>query len=233
MLAAAVAANATIVTNYYDDFSGSSGSVLNGTAPDITVGTNTWTANSILKADGSGTNNTVNFSAYVPLTIVAGQAYTLTMDVTLLAASAGTRNVALGFGNANSITSVSWTANTRNAAAVALTYAGNVNTYANGAASGLSAYAGGSTYTNAALKIVLSTYADATPWTAEYFHDNISMGSATITNGSAIDRVGFSGGLDSILVDNFKLTTVVPEPATIGMLGLGTLFVYFVRRARR
>lgn len=230
----AMVASATVVTNYYDDFSGSSGSLLLGAAPDISVTTSNWTAHSNIKADGSfSINGTLNYSAYVPLTVVAGQTYTLEMNVNLLAASASTRNICLGFGNANSVTSVSWSANARNVAAISLTYAGTVNTYVDGGISSLSAYAGGSTYTNAALKIVLSTYADATPWTAEYFRDGISMGSIAVANGSLIDRVGFSSGQVTGTVDNFTLTTVIPEPATIGMLGLGTLLVFLIRRIRQ
>jgi len=73
MLHVAPASAADIL--YSDNFSGSSGSNLAGTTPDVTVGTNTWQGNTGYKADGS--INDITGGIWLPFTATPGFVYTL------------------------------------------------------------------------------------------------------------------------------------------------------------
>ena len=75
------------------DFSGT-GAALNGTAPDVAPGAETWTANGPFRDDGT-IDGAVEGGALLPFDPVVNRQYTLSMDVT---APVGTdRWVALGF----------------------------------------------------------------------------------------------------------------------------------------
>ena len=93
VLSHATSASAAII--YSDDFSGSSGANLNGTAPDVRPGTQTWTAATAIKADGS-VSGVGHASAYLPFNPVAGNVYTMSVDVNVTGGTGGNW-FALGF----------------------------------------------------------------------------------------------------------------------------------------
>lgn len=76
------------------------------------------------------------------------------------------------------------------------------------------AWAGGLTYTDKG-----GTSTVISPST-EFKFDTISFG---VTGGATTD---------GLLFDNISVTTSIPEPATIGMLGLGALLTLLIRRIR-
>jgi len=78
---------------YSDNFSGSSGSNLAGTTPDVTVSTNTWQGNTGYKADGSIDN--ITGGIYLPFTATPGFVYTL--SVTFFTASGSGDWLGAGF----------------------------------------------------------------------------------------------------------------------------------------
>jgi arylsulfatase A-like enzyme len=93
-------------TIYSDDFSGGS-SDINGVAPDVRPGTETWTASGIFNADGSVDQPTSNSqgSMTLPFTPVDGFIYTL--DASFSGVSGDTDWFAMGFANGQSFTSTS------------------------------------------------------------------------------------------------------------------------------
>jgi hypothetical protein len=228
---AAGAVNASVITNFYDDFSGSSAAALNGTGPDIRPGTETWTASSVLpaaiRADGSfGYNTNAIRSAYLPVQIEANKKYTLTAILNISNADSNTDSAGIGFLNV---------ANTGN---YALSTNAALIVRRNGQAQAIST--GGSVATSITtpynlsnpvdLKIVLDT--TPTVWTAEYFINGSSVATKTLSS-------SFSAGLNYINLgkstttegsfDEFKLT-VIPEPATLGIFVLGSASLMFLRK---
>ena len=87
----------TAGTIYFDDFSGTGG--LDGTAPDIRAGSETWSASAEWALSSGEAVDSVSgaANAFLPFEPVAGMVYTLTMDIDI---SNSTQNwVALGFTN--------------------------------------------------------------------------------------------------------------------------------------
>jgi hypothetical protein len=78
---------------YQDDFSGT-GSPLNGTAPDVRPGSETWAANGPFRDNGT-IDGTIEGGALLPITLGVNQQYTLSMDVFM--PTGVDRWVALGF----------------------------------------------------------------------------------------------------------------------------------------
>gem|GEM_PF-446857 len=89
-------------TIYYDDFSGSGGSPLNGAAPTTRPGSETWIAGTRWMADGTIPAPTGQSHAFLPFTPVAGYRYTLSADVNTTAGGADW--IALGFSAAATTT---------------------------------------------------------------------------------------------------------------------------------
>jgi len=88
-------------TIYSDDFSGSSATDLHAEAPDIRPGSETWSASTLWKSDGTVGSAPVGANAFLPFTPVAGRIYTLsaTVDVT----STSDDWLALGFTNGSDV----------------------------------------------------------------------------------------------------------------------------------
>ncbi len=75
---------AGVVTLYYDNFDGASGTDLDGTTPDITTGGNVWDAGLSVDADGYysalGSSGTM-FTAVLPFTPIIGAVYELSASI--------------------------------------------------------------------------------------------------------------------------------------------------------
>lgn len=90
---------------YYDDFSGHlPGTNLHGTAPDTRPGSETWTAHTDWKADGSKVGTTDDRNAFLPFEPEAGAIYRLSMDLNPTAGSDNSDWFALGFTPSDGIT---------------------------------------------------------------------------------------------------------------------------------
>ena len=237
ILSLALAAAAPAQTIYYDDFSGGSATDLGGTAPDIRPGTETWTANTILKADGTKSTAAVA-PAFLPFTPLPGTVYSLSMDVDVTAATNTDDWFAIGFSPTNDTTG--WhTVNTSVTAWM-------LNRFNDTSPSAFQTFLGPGTASAANhdpnpdivgplnMKVVLDT--QPALWTVEWFVDDVSIrGPVAYAANPAISYVGFAGYNSTLgSVDNFTLATPVPEPASAALAAVGAFFLAAAAwRARR
>lgn len=228
LLASAACASAQ-TTVFFEDFSGSSLSDLNGTAPDIRPGSETWSvAPGSWQADGSitGAGEANAFLSFSPTT---GQTYTLSIDAN---PQNGTGDwFALGFAGAAATNSgfqesstVAWMLLRGNRGT------GGVQTFLGPDTNGGTDHDALPDTVN--LKVVLDT--TATQWTAEWFINGTSIREETFSSNPNINYVGFGRFGDATgTVDNFALTaTAVPEPSTYA-LGIGAAAVVVAALRRR
>lgn len=223
---------------YADSFDGLSSSDLHGTAPDVRPNNQTWTANSLWKADGSKTANG-NANAWLPFAPQAGKIYALTLEAN---PDASTSNdwFAIGFSDGNATTN--WHTNAANQI-----FGWMLNRENDASASVIQTFLGPDT-TDAAgfdlnpdivgpveLQVVLNTMDAA--WTLEWLVDGQSLrGPVAFGTNPPISQVGFGAWNTATgLVGNFTLADLtaepIPEPATLSLLGLGGLLA--LRRRRR
>jgi hypothetical protein len=255
-------ANAATVL-YSSNFSGSSGTNLNGTAV-ITSGatlaqhaqygtsaTETWTASTLFKADGSfargsGANNPVNrASGTLFFDPQNGYVYTLTMT-TNFAVVAGVNDwFATGFFMQDNYSAATQIAN--GATVWALTRPGSTNVngdqvahynLAGGPNSPAVAMLAEDITAPSTITIVLDTTAGTGNWSASYYAGAVSVSNLLRTvadlNAVDIDGVGIGVSLDSATVSTGKFQSfelsVVPEPSVSILCGLGGLALLRRRR---
>lgn len=228
---------------YSDNFSGDVADNLHATTPDTTIGTNSWIAHTNWKADGSialGTGTVVtdfqpqDHNAFLAFTPTTGLIYTLsatlakpTGNIAGMWAGIGFTNDTLGTAAGNN--SQSFFAGT-NAASPWMLYRAPLNEIAafggplatNGSGN-LSPYTGAQTLT-----IVLDTTGLA--WEAEWFVGAASIHTFTYVTNPTISYIGLGrengAGAD---FSSFSLT-VIPEPTTALLGGLGMLCLLRRRR---
>lgn len=230
----AIPASAAI-TIYSETFSSpfetSETSPLNGTTPNITVSTNTWTAsdwreNGTAPTSTSTADDDSAFLAFVP---ASNTIYTLSATLTQPAGGAATGWAGIGFTGGNT-TTVSFFLN--NAAPWMLWRPSNASA-PNEVVSWLGTGATGSVnegqFTGTAtFDIVLNT--QAATWTAEWFVNGVTVRPAEAVATQAITHIGLGreNGISSTF-SNFSLTQI-PEPSTALLGGLGILALLRRRR---
>ncbi len=246
-LAGLMAGAASASTIYFDNFSGSTApGTLNGAAPTVTTGSATWTADSLWSEGGYiNSGSSARLSAYLPFTPVAGHIYTLSagLEVTKETnpSDTGTGDYwfALGFMTSASTTQP-WDAGGASPWVLNGLYA---SSGVNGVVSTGPALFGGQGFggliTSGAnnYSIVLDTVAST--WTYNVYltnsaHTNLLIGSssaAPFSSNPVITDVGIQDGLGAGNVSNFSLT-VVPEPASLGLLAVGGLGLLLLKRRK-
>lgn len=236
------AARAEVI--YSDDFNGAATTDLNGLAPDVRPGNETWlsaTGDAGWKADGSinKSGENVNSNSFLPFVPAAGNVYTLSIDAnpndTLVNDSdwfalgfTSAANVTTPF-NSNPLQAAPWMllrSNVDDPSFSAYSASGPVN-------SGLVSHSlSNSGFVN--LKIVLDTTQPA--WSAEWFFDGSSVRVFDYSTNPTINFVAFVGYDEADgFVDNFVLSdasAVVPEPATQVLTGLAIVGIVAICRRR-
>lgn len=211
------------------------GKQLNGTT--TVAGGATWVANSSTLFSGSGATGyvrTVTGSMVAKIaTIVNASTPLLTLEVDARHASSGfgangTNGgwIAMGFGELTSDNIF------KNGVFVLINSLGaaEINVNNNGTVTKLASLSGLTSDSNHRLKLTYdSTAKQVTAWI-----DSTRIGNTSYNLGAFTPTVNYAGfstynTLAGGTIDNFSLTTV-PEPATLGALGLGTLLL--ARRAR-
>jgi hypothetical protein len=228
LLAGSVMAN--VETNYYDDFSGGV-TTLNNTTPDITIDSATWDTVAGITADGGFTVGAAgNRNAFLPSAIEAGRTYRISVDVNLTVAGDTQRAGLFLVGNDDlNGTSIPTTSNSGQDG-IFLRGDGNVQIFQNG---NFLAVDGGNSASET-LSILLSTHADATPWSAAFYVADTLVASHEYTSSPAFGRIAIGAtafGTTTLegSFDNF-IVTVIPEPATGVLLGISAGFAFLIRR---
>lgn len=248
LLAGAVQASAAWNTIYSDTFGGGA-TTLNGQAPTVAPGSETWTLNAPLAFDSWKANGSVvggagllgQSSIQLPFSPVAGNIYQLkvTMD---LSSSSTAQWVGLGFSDALSgnsgayaygsgISGYSWMLHTD---------AGGNQVQAFGGAQ-IDNFVGWNWSLNPVdMRIVLDTTSAA--WKTDFFITSSATGASEVTLGSftyAVNPTIAAVGLTKVqdvggFVDNFSLEVqVVPEPTTLALGLVGGLSLLVAAKRRR
>jgi hypothetical protein len=229
-----------VTTIYYDDFSGSSGTDLAGTAPDIRPGSETWalgTGDSAIpaerwKADGSvlgSSSGGGGTGGLLPFTPSAGTIYELSLTINPTTTDGTGDWLALGFLTPSGFPDAPWMFKRGDSGSPAF----DTSTFLGPSTSGgaVEGVPSGSQPSPTDFRIVLNT----TPalWTVEWFIDGSSVRTDTYSSNPSITNVGIFR-FESVAgsVDNFLLTEV-PEPGSLVLLGLGLGLLATRRRARR
>ena len=209
-------------TVYFDDFSGLSGTDLNGVAPDTRPGSETWASTTGTpapwKADGSKASSGSEV-ALLPFTPAVNKVYTLTLDVNPDDGTAGWFSV--GFTQRGDTTQhwLSGDPSGLNAAAWMLNKGYDDSAPETEVQTFLGLVTGGGQSHNqeeqglVELKVVLNT--SAALWTVEWFFNGTSIrGPVAYTTNPTINYVGFSAWEQFGVVDNFQLDEADPAPPT-------------------
>ncbi len=220
---------ATIYSETFSDGSVATPSALNGSTPDETTGGATWVASDWAENGSTGTiavanNAGLDNSAFLAFTPVAGNVYTLSMTMTVPSGGSSAGWVALGFAETNTITGSFWANNT----SPWFIYRPDTNVDSFLGVGTANSADEGNFATSANFSIELDTTGAA--WTAEWFINAGTVRTETYGTNPTIGYVGFgreNGNTSAI--DNFSLT-VVPEPSSALLGGLG--LIALLRRRR-
>lgn len=216
---------------YEDLFPGDVEDELDGTAPAVRPGTETWTAHPDIKADGTLTRNGSTYSGWLPFVPESGHVYTYAANVTWEMHDTQTTSLELSFqvadgGDINNRPNIS------SAATINFRRTGDVLTGYD-AASFVNAgnYRDGSEqFTTLDFAMVLNTM--GTDWVIQYYIEDDLVRTHTWTDGNpditgiVIGKSGWAGG-------SINELTLIPEPGTASLLGLFGLIVWIRRRLMR
>ena len=218
----------TSATIYFDDFNGSSGTDLAGTAPDVRPGSETWASGTadtgipgvLWKADGSVLASTTGgggVSAVLPFSPASGNIYELSVRLNPTRTDGSGDWLALGFGTVTGSlpgSGAPWVYKRGDGLfdTASLLGPGVGGIVSHGSPTGLQP-------SPTDFRIVLNT--TALSWTAEWFIDNTSVRTATYSTNPTITHVGiFRYESAAGSAGDFQLT-VIPEPGTAMLFGLG------------
>jgi hypothetical protein len=205
--------------------------------------TATWWAGPSFTTDGTVAHSGGSGKAYLPFTPQAGLVYTLSVGMQNVSSG---NWVAIGFGTVNfgnTPDTLSFhDGGTNPAPWELLWYGNNGSTWWEGpgttGSTGFSYANGGGGSGWNQLQIVLDTQTDVNNWTATLFvNGNQCPTTYTYSAASwAPNAIGWgaqsTAGVDMANADTFSLT-VIPEPATFGMLGAAAVAMLLRRRVRR
>lgn len=226
---------------YADTFQGSSGSLLNGTAPLTQSGTlggqtgATWDANAIFKADGSVIAANAFGSAVLPFTPLANEIYTLT--ATIDTTEGGSDWLAMGFEQFDNTSNNFTNPNNANAG-----YSWMLLRGTRGIAQGQFLYGPGNggkvnfDDSDGTLKYTVVLDTSAPQWTAQFYLNDTALDAPhTYTTNPVIGYVGFSQlKTASGTVGSFSLSAVAaPEPGNVFLLVSGALLIMGRRHRQR
>ncbi len=261
-VAVCTASSVYAATIFSDNFDGAAATDLNGLAPDIAPGAETWVAANTFDADGA-IADTGGGSATLAFAPANGFIYTLDASVRNFAATGTTATpvendwVAMGFINgqssingnnerfvAGNVNGIAWMLARGNTTGGANTAFLGIST------SGTQANTGGAPWTDPTLvssvgvdidmRVVLDTTGGAGTWTATWLaklpadasyaevRATAQLVDEAITSvGIARSGPGFTGS-----ITNFTLSSVVPEPSSVALIGLGLGGVCLLLRRR-
>ena len=229
-------AKASII--FQDNFPGSSTSPLAGTTPATTTGGAKWTeiagSTTSFNADGSISNNSTTTAVqggdYLSYSVTSGYVYTLSATLNpSFQGTSGLGYVGIEFGNAIPLL--------QNGPAFLMHYGTSTTGSLQAFASKKNAVklSSATVTSNETAQIVLDT--TSTLWTASFIYDGVTLGTYNYTTnpgGNSLD-VAIVGKSEDFTgnVGSFELTqTAVPEPASIGLFGLGAVGLLLARRKR-
>lgn len=248
-------ASASVI--YQDTFSGNSTTPLNGTAPTVDDGgaSATWTANTYAVWSASGyTNGNLDQSgksadsAYLGFTPTAGQIYTLSATLTVSSSIGGGSSLNFGFpGNIQAGTNPLGNTSTLNTGWTWPTTITNLDVspwVLLGGTGGGYVFTGPDedsaaySFTPAAIgnpnniAIVLNTGGNA--WTYQVFDNGAAVSPVvTLNPNPTMTAVGMQNENVIGSIGNFELiSSPVPEPATLGLAGVGALGLLLTKRRR-
>jgi len=207
----ALAGTATAAVIYSDDFSGLGSAPLNGTAPDVRPGSETWTAGALWFANGSKTANGNN-NAWLPFVPYAANRYTLSLDVNPNYAAGNSDWFALGYSAGNSTTdwfpggnAIGWILNRADDNWGSGAFQSFTGPSTTGVQNHVIAKSG-----SVNLKVILDT--QGSNLTAQWYVDNVSVrGPYTYGATPTVNYIGFGSYNNTQgFVDNFSLTSDFP-----------------------
>lgn len=241
-VASGLALPSSAATIYYDDFSGSSGTDLAGTAPDIRPGSETWalgTGDTAIpaerwKADGSvlgSSSGGGGAGGILPFTPSAGNIYELSVKLNPTTTDGTGDWMAIGYLDASGsmpATGAPW-AFKRGDSGTPFEVVSLLGPGVSGLVSeGVPA---GSQPLPTDLRIVLDT--TGALWSVEWFVDNVSVRTDTYSSNPTITHVGiFRFETVAGSADDFLLTQV-PEPGSLPLVGAGLALIAVRRRTRQ
>ncbi|MGC9261218.1 MAG: PEP-CTERM sorting domain-containing protein, partial [Phycisphaerae bacterium] len=229
------AASASAVTIYADNFTGSASAPLAGTSPSTDLTSATWSGSGWYAngaTNGVDTSNTANL-AYLPISVSDGNVYTISA---VLDPNAGTNGdwFAIGFSTPGGI----WGGGP--GPAILLGNTGTAKGYAVGVTTG--AYNNSASNNTFPLDKLAQVSLDTTSsnWTATYSYDGTTIATYTYTGASgtypnpAGSDVAFiySYGQPGSVSDFSVTGPAVPEPATLGLTGVGGIALLLLGRKR-
>lgn len=242
----AFTASSSAATYYQDDFSGTAGSPLNGTAPDVRPGTQTWSANSFFTLTGTPSANVAadnsGRGAYLPFVPQNGFLYDLRVTVKFAAEINQSRSLQLGFLEFEPAGATGRVVATgdggpafflRNNGTYQARYDGGLPSAASMPEGSISPTLVDEPHT---MRLTLDT--SGTAWVMRAYFDGIEVGTAFTyaTNPTNILAVGISANASNSVgatgeFTNFILTAdAIPEPSAAFLLSAGLCSVMLRRR---
>lgn len=239
MLAGSPAQAAVI---YQEDFDGNNTTSLNGTAPNVAPGAQTWTSSTtvVIHTDGS-IAATGGASAWLPYNFAANQIYTLTASVDLTYLNANASPAGIGFTTNTPLSSAAVNLAASGDYGILQVRRGGSWAFFEGDTNNGTATASGSglfssNQNNYEIKLVLDT--SAVNWTLAGYMNGVQVdlngaGAGmlfTYTTNPGITGVGFNYSSSTYNFEGFTLSATVPEPNAVALTAVGGMLLMVFRR---